>query len=308
MAPLVFKTSGTGDPRPVGSIPATSADAAARPRGAPTGASPRRAAAGRPGRVRRRAGRGRRCRREGWRSFDIARASIWRIRSRVRLKYSPTSSRVRGSPRSRPKRRARIWRSRSSSGAEQLLDLVGQQRGGGHLERRLGRAVLDDVAELGVAVLAQRLRQRQRLGREAQRLGDLVLGHLDLGGELGERGRAAELELQARPGLLEPGERVAGVDREPDGATGVGDAAGDGLADPPGGVGGELEALAPVELLDRVHQAEVALLDEVEERQARRLVLLGDRDDQPQVRLHEGPLGVVAVPGACGAAPASWPA
>ncbi len=25
MAPLVFKTSGTGDPRPVGSIPATSA-------------------------------------------------------------------------------------------------------------------------------------------------------------------------------------------------------------------------------------------------------------------------------------------
>ena len=47
---------------------------------------------------------------------------------------------------------------------EQLLDLVGQQRGGGHLEGRLGRAVLDDVAELGVAVFTQRLRQRQRLG------------------------------------------------------------------------------------------------------------------------------------------------
>src|SRR4051794_15352422 len=46
---------------------------------------------------------------------------------------------------------------------------------------------------------------------------------------------------------------------------------GDRLADPPGGVGGELEALAPVELLDRVHQAEVALLDEVEQRQAGRL-------------------------------------
>ena len=40
---------------------------------------------------------------------------------------------------------------------EQPRDLVGQQRGGGHLEGRLGRAVLDDVAELGVAVLAQRL-------------------------------------------------------------------------------------------------------------------------------------------------------
>ena len=40
---------------------------------------------------------------------------------------------------------------------QQAGDLLGQQRGGGDLERALGRAVLDDVAELGVAVLAQRL-------------------------------------------------------------------------------------------------------------------------------------------------------
>jgi hypothetical protein len=39
----------------------------------------------------------------------------------------------------------------------------------------------------------------------------------------------------------------------------------DGLADPEGGVGGELEALAPVELVDGVLEAQVALLDEVEE-------------------------------------------
>ncbi len=49
------------------------------------------------------------------------------------------------------------------------------------------------------------------------------------------------------------------------------------------------------ELLDRVHEAQVALLDEVEERQARRLVLLGNRDDEPQVRLHERALGVVTL-------------
>src|SRR5439155_23767563 len=97
--------------------------------------------------------------------------------------------------------------------------------------------------------------------------------------------------------LLEPREGVAGVDREPDGAAGVGDAACDGLSDPPRGVRRELEALAPVELLDRVHQAEVALLDQVEERQARRLVLLGDRDHQPQVRLHERGLGQLALVG-----------
>ena len=105
----------------------------------------------------------------------------------------------------------------------------------------------------------------------------------------------AQLQLQAGPGLLQAGQRVAGVDGEADRAARVGDAAGDGLADPPRGVGGELEALAPVELLDGVHQAEVALLDEVQEREARRLVLLGDRDDQAQVGLHEGALGVLAL-------------
>ena len=76
---------------------------------------------------------------------------------------------------------------------------------------------------------------------------------------------------------------------------GVGDAALDRLADPPRRVGRELEALAPVELLDRVDQAEVALLHQVEERHARRLVALGDRDHQPEVGLHELALGVLAL-------------
>ena len=44
-------------------------------------------------------------------------------------------------------------------GAEQAGDLLGEQRGGRHLEGRLGGAVLDDVAQLGIAVLAQRLGQ-----------------------------------------------------------------------------------------------------------------------------------------------------
>ncbi len=150
---------------------------------------------------------------------------------------------------------------------QQLLDLGRQQRGGRDLERRLGRAVLDDVAQLGVTVLAQWLRQRERLGREAQRFGDLVLGHLDLDRELGQRRRPSELQLEARPRLLETGERVAGMHGQPDRATRVGDAARDRLADPPRGVRRELEALAPVELLDRVHEAEVAFLDQVQQRQ-----------------------------------------
>ena len=77
----------------------------------------------------------------------------------------------------------------------------------------------------------------------------------------------------------------------------VGDGAGDGLADPPGGVGGELEALGVVELLDRPHQAEVALLDEVEELHAAADVALGDRHDQAKVGLDQFRLGPLAVSG-----------
>ena len=127
-----------------------------------------------------------------------------------------------------------------------------------------------------------------------RRLSDLVLGHLHLGGQLRERGGPPVLQLEAGAGLLEAGQSVAGMDGQADGAAGVGDAAGDGLADPPRGVGRELEPLAPVELLDRVHQPEVALLDEVEQRQARRLVFLGDRHHQAEVRLNEGALGLQA--------------
>ena len=71
--------------------------------------------------------------------------------------------------------------------------------------------------------------------------------------------------------------------RAPDRPRGVGDCARHRLADPPGRVGGELEAFAPVELLDGTDQAEHALLNQVEERQPLTSVVLRDRDDEAQV-------------------------
>ena len=67
--------------------------------------------------------------------------------------------------------------------------------------------------------------------------------------------------------------------------------AGDRLADPPGRVGAELVAAAVLELVDRLHQADVAFLDQVEELQAAVGVFLGDRDDQAQVGLDHFLLG-----------------
>jgi hypothetical protein len=72
----------------------------------------------------------------------------------------------------------------------------------------------------------------------------------------------------------------------------IGQGARDRLADPPGRVGGELEALAIVELLGRTYQPERSLLNQVEEGQALVAVVLGDRDDEAEVGLDHLLLGV----------------
>ena len=69
---------------------------------------------------------------------------------------------------------------------------------------------------------------------------------------------------------------------------------GDRLADPPRRVRGELEALGVVELVDRPHQPEVALLDQVEQLHAPARIPLGDADDQSQVGLRQFALGPLA--------------
>ncbi len=70
---------------------------------------------------------------------------------------------------------------------------------------------------------------------------------------------------------------------QPDRARLAHDRALDRLPDPPRRVGGEAEAALGVELLERVDQPEVALLDQVGQREPAVRVVLGDADDEPQV-------------------------
>jgi hypothetical protein len=57
--------------------------------------------------------------------------------------------------------------------------------------------------------------------------------------------------------------------------------------DPPARVGRELDPAIGVELLDRLDQADVALLHEVEQVLIRALVLVGDLHHEPQVGGHQ---------------------
>ena len=85
------------------------------------------------------------------------------------------------------------------------------------------------------------------------------------------------------------------MDRDADGAGLVRDGAGDGLPDPPGGIGGKAETAGAVELFGRLDQADVPLLDEVQESQIVAHMFFGDGHDQAQVGLTEAAAGVQTV-------------
>ena len=158
------------------------------------------------------------------------------------------------------------------------------ERLGGRLERRHRALVGDQLAELGgVGVVADRLVERHQRLRGAQEHVRLDRVHARERGDLLDRGIAVAGRLELALGAVELLDDVVDVDRDPDRAALVGDRARDRLADPPGGVGRELEALAVVELLDRADEADRALLDQVEEGQALVAVALGDRDHEAQV-------------------------
>ena len=110
---------------------------------------------------------------------------------------------------------------------------------------------------------------------------------------ISSRGRlAAQLLHQLARGADQLVDGLDHVHRDADGARLIGDGAGDGLANPPGGVGRELVAAAVFELVHRLHQADVAFLDQVQELQAAVGVLLGDGDHQAQVGLDQLALGL----------------
>ena len=146
------------------------------------------------------------------------------------------------------------------------------------------RLVGEEIAELGVAVGAEALVQRDRVDR-VERLDDVLALEARRLGELVDRRLAAELRLKLRRGAVQLDPPLLDVHRDADRLRLVRDRALAGLADPPGRVGRELVALAPVELLGGAVQADDALLDEVQQRHVVTLVALRDRDDEAEVRV-----------------------
>ena len=212
------------------------------------------------------------------------------MRSRDRLYLSPISLSVSSCSVPRPKRwrrmSASIGRSSRSRSRTSVVSASHSRSPVG--DDLLAIRVLEDLAEHAALVVADRLVDRDRLLEQpAAHLLDLVERHVGRLGELLAGRLAAELagELAARLGQAVL--RVDHVDRQPDLAALVGERAADRVADPPARVGREPEAAAIVVALDRLHQAEVALLDQIGERHAAVVEPARDRHDEPEVGLDE---------------------
>src|SRR5262245_49776989 len=174
---------------------------------------------------------------------------------------------------------------------QHLVGLLAQAEADHALDGRAHLLVLDEVAQVAVLLLADRRLEGDRLLGDLEHLPHLVHRHFHLDGDLLRRGLAAQLLDELARGPDELVDRLAHVHGDADGAGLVRDGAGDGLADPPRGVGGELVSAAVLELVHGLHEADIALLDQVEELQSAVGVLLGDRDDEAQVRLDHLLLG-----------------
>ena len=158
----------------------------------------------------------------------------------------------------------------------------------------LGLRVLDQVAVERLAVADGRL-ERDRILDEVDQLLDALLGEARLLGELCNGRVTVHLLGERAARAHDASHLLRDVDRQADRAALVGERAGDRLADPPRRVRRKLEAHPVVEFLDCADKPQVALLDQVQERDAGLRVIPCDRHDQAQVAFDQLPLrGFVA--------------
>src|SRR5215213_2114344 len=160
---------------------------------------------------------------------------------------------------------ALLARGQRSQDAGRRLAQIGLNRGVQRQDRVL---VLDEIAEVAVLLVADRGFEADRLLRDLQDLAYLFQRHRQFLGELLGGRLAADLVQHLARGAHQLVDRLDHVHRDADRARLVGDRARNRLADPPRRIGREFVAAAVLEFIDRLHQPDIAFLDQVEELQA----------------------------------------
>ena len=123
--------------------------------------------------------------------------------------------------------------------------------------------------------------------RDQHRLRDFFFGDVEAFGDLEVRRLATELlEKRARP-LADAVQRAGTIQWHPYDSRLLGQRLKNALPDPPHRVRDELDALRLVEFVRRADEPEVALVDQIGERDSLVLIFLGDGNDEAQVRPDE---------------------
>src|SRR4029077_1045761 len=170
---------------------------------------------------------------------------------------------------------------------QHLPRLLGEVHVDDGLGRRDHALALDEVAQVRIFLFTDRRLERDGLLRDLEDLADLVERQLHLLRDLLRRRLTAVLLNEIARGADKLVDRLDHVDRDTNRARLIGDRPRNRLPDPPRGVRAELVAALVLELVDRLHEADVPLLNQVEELETAVRVLLRDRDDEAEVRFDE---------------------
>src|SRR5579863_1571719 len=156
---------------------------------------------------------------------------------------------------------------------------------------RSNPAVFDQIAEGRFTIAADRRFERNRVARNGLELLYFLDRNVHAPADFVVGRSAAQFLLKLSRRAQELVHALVHVHRNADGARLVGDGARDGLANPPSGVGGKLVAAPVFKLVSGPHQADIALLDQVQQVQPTVDVLLCHRNDQAKVGLYQILLG-----------------
>src|SRR5690348_6624539 len=126
-------------------------------------------------------------------------------------------------------------------GLEDLLDLVLEHLLRGALDGIVGLLILDEVAEIGILGFADGTIQRDWVAADFEHAAGLADRHLGALGDLLDGRLAPKLLHEHLADVPQLAHRLDHVHWNANRAGMIGDGAGDRLADPPGGVGAELE-------------------------------------------------------------------
>ena len=174
-----------------------------------------------------------------------------------------------------------------AQGVEHLVELFAQELIGRRFLRGGVVVVRDEIAEVAVVRFADGGFERDGILGDFHDLAHLLGRHADVRRDLLRRRFPAVLLKQLALAAGDLVDRFDHVHGDADRSRLIRDGAADRLTDPPRRVGREFIALRIIEFLRRLHQAEVALLDQIEEEHALADVPLRDADDQTEVRFHQ---------------------